>query len=442
MTLAAMLSLAALAQETPRPAPTDVVELGEGSECPFVLQDHVPEIVRTSVGLAFHQGDGTYALACPALWEDAVLDDVAVDPQGSAVVATDAEGGLWRTDDGGCQWAPVALPEGAIATDVVRWRNAFWISARTVSGSGGAVFRLEGETLAEVVVWDPTQTPTPFAPDGLHPVGPDVLWMSGATPNPQVYRLTFVGGLAGADDPISPLPVDQDGIDRIEPVAGLGDEVWFRVERRSEVWLWYGRYIEGPDTQVVTVGDAWGGAAKPRTLLGPIPFDGRWLAVVDGSLHAAGPGDGQFLDLQRSAPWTCLTARADKAYVCTVPALLALEGFEDGGTPVTSEIFAFTQVVGPSPACVKASACDAAWLDAAAKAGVELVEDRVAAICPDGTTADDLLRGSCACRTSNPASGGAGAVGLLLSLAMRRRRARDRRVAGDPGACESRVSRA
>jgi MYXO-CTERM domain-containing protein len=405
--LALVLALCSVgrAQEDVAVTPRQVVTLSESTTCPDVPVTHVPGLVRTSVGLAVHAGDGSYRFACASAFGGVPDGPTTASPDGAEVYFA-AEGRLFRSADRGCTASEIVLEEGSTAIDLTFWRQAFWVLTATVEG-GGKLLRWSGSELVEIAAW------TTFRPDGMVVEDAEHLWVAGGLPQPDVRRLSFAGGLAN-DVPVAVLPTDLAEIERVVPVAAFDGEAWLRVERTVQVWTWQ---AEGDGDAGVTVIDT---GTRHRSVLGPAMLDGIWYGVLDLALMSAFPKAGTWNPTGLQAPWTCLHGLGDRAFACTVPAMLAWEGFSDQGELVTTEVFRFDQVGSPELACGGIATCTTDWETWGGIAGI--TDAAEPAVCPDGRTASDLgPGGGCACAGGTGTGGLPAWLGLLVLVGLARR---------------------
>jgi hypothetical protein len=374
-----LISLA-LAQSSPRPTALEVLTVLSDTPCPTAPASHAPGVVRTNIGVMRRLEDGTYAYGCPARWGDDPEAQVAVSADGVTWMIA-ASGQAWLSIDAGCGARQLPLPEGFVATDVMSWRNALWVLAEAPTQGAGRLLRWDGQTFLDVAIWPD------FVPDGMTPEGADKLWLAGAGPTPQVRRLLFTGGLAG-DAPLPGLPEDVRDLERLVPVAAQDGEVWLRVERYSERWLWSAKGVDDA-VSFNDDGHRW------RTVIGPVQLDGRWWMIADQLLHRADPGSPIWTETDVSPGWTCLHRVGERVFACTVPAMFGVLGIGPRGTTNAVEVFTLDMVGPPAPTCGQPAACEEDWQELGGVA--EITEAEEPAICPDGTTASDLDTSACGC---------------------------------------------
>lgn len=412
----------ALAEETPFPQALDVLVLDADSPCPDVDQAHVPSVIRTNVGAAFHQGDGTYAYGCPAAWDGDGEALLAASPDGGEIYAVTRDGRAFRSANGGCSATMIALPEGQIAVDVAWWRNQpYFLTATAGDELGGAVLYFTGEGLTELISWDDG-----FEPSRMLPAGGDVLWVTsirrtdgggaGVRNGARIRRLTLAGGLGGFDADVEPLPEDIFDITAFEPRAADADEAWFVLTKGNTQWTWHAQVVEGSVNTVPILTDTYAGKPKPRVVAGPVKFDGLWVAAIDNQLHRSAQRSRLWVAEDSEVPWTCLRQTGERVFACTPRALLAVTEIVEGGIVTTSEVFTFAQL-GPAVAGCGDPSCDTRYAELRQRAEVD---PEVVASCPDGRTLADLSATECTCATGfGPGAWGLGAA--MMGLAARRR---------------------
>lgn len=393
----------ALAQDTP--TALEVLSLAPTTTCPTVPDTHVPDILRTNVGIAQLSDSGSYVYGCPSRWGGDPDAELAITPDGDTwLIRSDTE--LWLTQDRGCTADRLTLPDGGKATAVTRWRDAFYVLIEAGGAGLSALYRVEDTgSFLLVAGW------SDFVPDGMTPQGNEALWLSGAGPAPQVRRLSLLGGLSG-NVALTNLPDDGPDIERIIPVTATPTEAWFRVERRLERWLWHVTW-SGTVATFTTTETQW------RVLSGPVQLDGRWWIQGDLSLHRADVGEVDFTITDGQPGWTCLHAVGDRVFACTIPALQAVIGIGPNGTVNAVDVFKMVEVGPPDPLC-PTPACDDDWARDATAAGI--FDAKEPAVCPDGTTLREL-EGGCACDASTAGPRAAWlACGAWIAAASRRRR--------------------
>jgi MYXO-CTERM domain-containing protein len=400
-----LATLAALAQQTPIPVTLGVATIEAGGACPDVPVGVAPGVVRTNLGVMLLADDGTYVYGCPSRWGGDDDAQVAARPDRSEILVL-GDAGLFRSTDGGCSFQSLALPEGTVGRQLLWWRDGFYLLTNAEVGDGGALMQVGERDFVPLATW------TDFTPDGAAPGGADKIWLSGARPQPQVRRLTVVGGVGG-DEPLPDLPSDYAGVVAIEPRAADEDEAWFAVRRTTSQWTWHAATydVDGVQSQVFSEVEP-----RARSIAGPIKVGNRWAAVIDGELNLAPELENAWTPTGTQVSWTCLQQLGDHVFACDIHDVVEVHGIGKAGKPNTTPIFSWLQVGPPSPTCSDA-ACDADWQRAGDAAG--LLDAEAPAVCPDGRTQADLDFKECTCAQGD--AGGLGAVALLALAGLRRR---------------------
>lgn len=439
--VALLLAAPAARGHGPAPAPLGALAAGGGA----------PAIVRTSIGLAFARGDGSYAYGCPSSWRGGETALSAATSDG-ALVVTVSGGAASRSTDGGCSFEPVGAEVGLSFFDVTRARGAIYLLGSGPSRS--AVARVRAEGPAEMVAEFAHEGEGALRPDGFAAFEGDAgagLVLSGARPAPAALAASIAadeGPLALS--PLGPLPLDARAV-RLVPRAALASgEAWLLATEGRALRLVHAAPAPGAPFASAPTWEAE--AATQGALLGPAPLEGRWLAVRDGRLEATEVGQLTIPTWSSLGPvdWTCLSAVDGAAYACTLPALLRL-GPGPGPAPLAAPAFSLAQLGPPDLACGRPEgervACESDWAHFAAEAGLF---DTDPATTPEGprlarppvaapAAADD---DGCSLGQT-PAGGAPSRWTALVALALaanlgRARRARQRVSASGAGGAKSR----
>lgn len=390
-----------LAQEVPLPVPLSALSLDASTSCPDVPEDHVPGLVATSVGPATHRGDGSYTWICPSLWGGEARPRLASDATGGTLVVVTG-GEVYRSEDRGCSFSLVPLIRGSLeAVEVLFWRDGFWVIAQDQGTQSTEVMQLGPGGLESFVAIQG------LLADSAAP-GVGALWMAGLQPQPAAVRVNLAGGLSGADELLTDLP-SGDRITGLSIPGAADDEVWIQVERGINKGLWHGRRLE---TEVV-LWEAKEGSW--RSLLGPVLYDGLWLASLEGALHTAGRRSGNLEPVGSQVAWTHLRRVGDRLFAGTATRLMAITGFDAELNPFQEEVFAMSQLARPVEVC-RLPGCDE-QLDEIAAAGS--FDPDLPAVCPDGRTLADLEEQECTCNGGG--LGGGGWLALAAWMLARRR---------------------
>lgn len=407
-----LLALAAVwAQEVPLAAPRAVLSLDASTACPTVPDGFVPGIVSTTVGLANHRGDGTFTWVCPSHWGGSWEPEVAADPTGDLLVVV-ADGRVFQSTDGGCRFANLLVPDaGVVPTETFWWRDGAWVVGLDEADRSTALYRVQGDQL------DRLATLRGLLADDVAPGDASTLWAVGMRPAPGAYRLAFAGGLAGADVLLTDLPPT----DRVASLTVGGaddDEAWVLARRGTSTGVWFAQHEPSGVTLWEEALDDNAAAISARFVLGPVLYDGVWVALFDNALYSAGQLTGGFFPVGSQATWTGMQRVGGQLFASSPTELLAVPSFDGDLNPVTEAVFALPQLVAPNEACF-VEGCPETW--AAVSQALSFDPEAEPAICPDGTRLSDLEPASCNCASGGGAPAGVLALGVGL-LAWRRRR--------------------
>ncbi|MBX3273275.1 MAG: hypothetical protein KF729_23635 [Sandaracinaceae bacterium] len=329
--LALTLGLVALAgpARAHGPAPVALEVLAHDGRAPLAL--------RTSVGLAVARGDGTYAYVCPARWDGNELALAAGARDGRDLLVHSA-GAAYLSRDGGCTFAP--LTDGSLyVMAAASTGQGFLLVAEDASASGprrSRLFEVSDGVLEELPL------ALPGAVDGALGI-PGGWLVAGHAP---------VGFVAGPDGVLATFETSASWI---TPRALDAGDLWLRVAGADGVIL-----------ARVGAGEVELTAPSARLVGGPIRLDGRWLALLDGALHAFEDGAWH---LEGELPWTCLQSYEGRHFACGLEALWELAP----GAPVPAAVAAFSfSQLAPPDACgepATRAACGREWAHFGGEAG-------------------------------------------------------------------------
>lgn len=313
--------------------------------------------VRTSIGLATVNDDGTFAYSCPTLLGDNPTSVLAASEDGGLIAAVSA-GVLSLSADAGCTWRSVALPSGdAFAYEIAGGIGAIWALGR--NSTQAWLLRIDAAGTAQIVVtWDRSGEGG-WTPDALLPVSGDAtdrVVVSGARPVPQLVFVeqTDVGWAA---QPTVSLDGVVDGPQRIAPRAfGPDGGVWLHYTTATGRTL--GLVL--PDGTALALNDA------VEVLHGPvISGDAAW--VVRDAMFERYSLDGTSFDTGRITPFKCLQHAGGRIFACDLYDMLEITDVEAvfDGTGGTRPVFSTAQIGPPNNACGRsaddAAICDADW---------------------------------------------------------------------------------
>jgi len=341
-----------------------------------------PTLLRTNLGLASANGDGSYAYVCPSRWDGNELAQATASPDGSEILVL-SFGVVYLSRDGGCSFTPLT-GEGRFVVSAARTAAGFVLVEEEYPTDPTP----DRSTLLEVVDGEPrvVEADLPGPVDGVLATASGYL-LSGAT---------FVADEAGVRATFDV------GASRVTPRAAEGDVAWLRATAGGEVWL------------LRVEGDALTESDRHVVAHGPVRLGDRWLAILDGVLHAYDAGEWVALG---EVPWTCLRAREGHAFACSLEAMFELG--PTGAVPEATPAFSMLQLGGPR-ACGDAAArreCERDWAHFGGESGWVETEP---ARSPTGERTAPTAEG-CAAHPSAPASPWR-AVAALAALALARRR--------------------
>lgn len=375
--LSMLLIGAALAQDGAPVVALEALSLPSDSGCTELPEAQVPRVLRTTRGLALLREEGAYTFGCASDFGGDPDAPAASSPDGRELLVA-GDGGVWYSANAGCNPVPIDVGAGE-PVDALYWRQAFWVIQRDFGAGESRLLRIDAGTPTTVLTW------TDFHPDGMAPEDTEYLWLAGVTPSVQVRRVGFLGGLTG-DVPLLPLPEDIRDVEHVEPRGGRNGEAWLVVSRRQSEWTWFGEELPNGEVRIRDTGE------RPRTVLGPAWYQGRWMAAFDLMLQTSQVGDGGWTPSGDRVSWTCLQDVGEHTFACTVEAFLSLTG---ALPPTETEVFRAVQLAGPEPACAPSVTCDDDWADVVA---MEALDPENQAVCPDGRTLEDLEGPACTCR--------------------------------------------
>lgn len=297
--------------------------------------DGAPTWLRTNVGLAVADGDGTYSYVCPSRWDGNELARAVMSPDGEQLLVH-SYGVAYLSRDGGCTFEPVTGDELYVAS-AEAIEGGFVLIADDypddprpdscrifVLGHGG----LEERDLA---------LPGPI--DGVMATAAGYL----------VTGASFV-----ADDTGAVRGVDV-GATRLTPraVAESG-ALWLHASADGESWL------------VHVDGDAIEAGARYDVIHGPIRIGERWIAMLDGVVHERVEDGWAPLD---ETAWTCLQTHRGQGFACSLAGTYALA---PGASMPEAELVFTMRQLGPPRACgdeTAVRACESDWTHFGGEAG-------------------------------------------------------------------------
>ena len=454
------LALALLAGGLPQAAahnpavPLGVLSAGpELGLCDEAAGGELPLLIRTNIGFARAQTDGTYAFGCPTLWSAS---------EGGATLSARASSGLLgvignqrlsRSSDGGCSFNEVPATGGRQAFDVAAGTDAIWFLER--GGSDPAESRLGRATdcTDSRIVGPWTDTLPDTVREGA--CGSDrCLFVSGARPTPSLWfapvtALSAAMEQGAATDALwqqIPLPADL-APQRLAVRAASGGLLWVAITYDGGRDLL--RFHQGADGAFAFVQRDPAvvfGASASDELLGPVSAKGAWVAAVGTQLWLLPHGSDPARAWQTvgEAQLSCLDAINDTLFVCNNYYDVARLDLPEPGQPLgLHRLFAVDLMQGPDLSCLpddQAAACEADWIHLGGENALPVLPARTCAYgrppisAPPArpeTRDPGLLTSTCAPEqnlSTQPgygcavASGTGSLLGPLLLLLLRRRR--------------------
>ncbi|MCA9610326.1 MAG: hypothetical protein KC619_32245 [Myxococcales bacterium] len=349
----------------------------------------VPTVLRTNLGLAVANGDGTYAYVCPSRWDGNELA-LAAAARGGDAILVESTGVAYLSTDRGCTFARLTGEELWVSA-IARHGDGFLFAADEypvdVDPDRSRLFTVLADGTVEELALG-----LPGAIDGLVAT-PDGVLIAGHRP---------VGFVATPDGVLSTFETTSS---RLTPRNRGGGDVWLRSAEGSTVTLARVSADGTPETP----------ALRATTVQGPVLVDGAWYALFDGALHTYREGTWSFVD---EVSFTCLRPFDERNFACSLAAMYEL-GSPQPRVPEATAVFSMDQL-GPPAACGDASQQEACDLDWAHFGGESGWLDTLPATSPTSERRTPSV-GGCALAPSPP-----GALGLLVvagALARLRRRA-------------------
>jgi hypothetical protein len=454
------LALALLAGGLPQAAahnpavPLGVLSAGPAlGLCDEAAGGELPLLIRTNIGFARAQTDGTYAFGCPTLWSAS---------EGGATLSARAASGLLGvignqrlslSTDGACSFTELPATGGRQAFDVAAGTDAIWFLER--GGADPAESRLGRATdCTDSRIAGPwTDTLPDTVREGA--CGSDrCLFVSGARPTPSLWfapvtALSAAMEQGAATDALwqqIPLPADL-APQRLAVRAASGGLLWVAITYDGGRDLL--RFHQGADGAFAFVQRDPAvvfGASASDELLGPVTAQGAWVAAAGTQLWLLPQGTDP------ARPWlsiaeaqlSCLDAINDTLFVCNNYYDVARLDLPQPGQPLTlHRVFAVDLLQGPDTSCLpddQAAACEADWIHLGGENALPVLPARTCAYgrppiseppAQPETRDPGLLASTCAPEqtlSTQPgygcavATGTGSLLGPLLLLLLRRRR--------------------
>jgi len=329
----------------------------------YVDSEDRVRLVQTNIGL-IHQKDGDYRYICPAQWgEEEKMYSGHVEADGDGALIIPVDGAFYRGD--GCEFERV---------EIDAWTGQYGGHHRGIvlerHSSGSRLWHIGNE--ARLIVSDSRRIDS-FLSDGQSIV------YGGARPEP------WIASWSNGQNSTVPLfgvtSGDYLSIRSTQPV-------WFSLNRGARTAL-YEATNEGTPLQLLS----------ERALHGPIPFDGGWIALVDGRIHRKSASPEATFEVFAPTPdvnWTCLVTIGEKPHACQDRGLVRLT-LKDGFIEPTP-VFTLQQILPPLEQCPADSArqtqCQRQWLHYAAEAGLIRSDAGILNTLSDGGSHDEIDAGA------------------------------------------------
>lgn len=310
-----------------------------------------PAIMRTSIGPMFLTPQGTYGLDCPSLHAEDATPDVVATPDG-ALLATMRRGQVWFSDDLGCGYEALPLPdESYFAYAIDASADTVWVLVRNSEEAMVRVAR-PGQW-EEVGSWTRAEdSDDAFTPDTVAAarVG-DEIWVvvAGARPEPALwlgrgdestFEWTNVLSRDAFDEPqrLSVQSLDPQGTIWLHITDDTG-----RAPARVRISL----AESGEPIANLELTDVVG-----ESISGPIDAFDAWWLLRDGELLRS--DDGLFFETVAQTDWKCLERVGERVYACDLYQMLELveapTGLSDPDDH-TRAVFSMWQADEPSGRC-------------------------------------------------------------------------------------------
>lgn len=329
-----------------------------------------PRAVLTSIGPAWAEASGAWAIGCATDYDRADALLVAATDDLQALIAV-ADGALFASDDAGCSLAPVQGEPGYATTVAAAGSRRF---ALTRDDAQSRVVEVVDGAAVERGAW-PREGADGFVADAVEAVvdrGTTWLVVTGARPTPGIWlgrsdggdvAWRSVGG-AGFDvdvQRIAPRGLTPDGPPWLLETTAEGRRLHAPAPGQSLEALW-----ELPDGR-------WEAPGPPATSVhGPVPHADGWLAVVDGAVWHAPTSDPTSHRSLGDAGYTCLARAGGATFACDLYTLWHVP--EAAASVADATAVLSTNQLGPTrDACVtsteRADVCDGDWIHYAAENG-------------------------------------------------------------------------
>ena len=360
--------------------------------CDEAAGGELPLLIRTNIGFARAQTDGTYAFGCPTLWSAS---------EGGATLSARAASGLLGvignqrlslSTDGACSFTELPATAGRQAFDVAAGADAIWFLER--GGADPAESRLGRATdCTDSRIAGPwTDTLPDTVREGA--CGSDrCLFVSGARPTPSLWYAPVTALSAAMEQGATaealwkqvPLPTDL-APQRLAVRAAAGGLLWVALTYDGGRDLL--RFQQGADGAFAFVQRDPAvvfGATASDELLGPVSAKGAWVAAAGTQLWLLPQGSDPARAWQTvgEAQLSCLDAINDTLFVCNNYYDVARLDLPEPGQPLAlHRAFAVDLMQGPDLSCLpddQAAACEADWIHLGGENALPVIPARTCA---------------------------------------------------------------
>ena len=360
--------------------------------CEEAAGGDLPLLIRTNIGFARAQTDGTYAFGCPTLWSASEGGATLSARAASGLVGVIGNQRLSLSFDGACSFRELPALGGRQVFDLAGGRDAIWFLER--GGADPADSRLGRATdCSDLRIAGPwTETLPDTVREGS--CGSDrCLFVSGARPAPSLWYAP-VSALAaameqGADaGPLwqqIALPADL-AAQRLAVRASSGGLLWVALTfDNGRDLLRFHQGADGRFTFLQRDPAVTFGATTSDELLGPVTASGAWVTSAGNQLWLLPSGTDPARPWQPvgEAQLSCLDAVGDTLFVCNNYYDVARLDLPQPGQPLAlHRLFAVDLLQGPDLSCLpddQAAACEADWIHLGGENALPVVPARTCA---------------------------------------------------------------
>ena len=401
----------------PAPAPLEVLKVNSDSGR--------AALIRTNIGLAEDYPPLGWTYVCPSQWGEREQARAAhLSGQKSTLMVGGGE--VFRSNGDVCSFELLSTDGAWYPLDVHASREGFWIPARSLDteGASGIFWADSANSPTRIHTWMGEER---FRCDSLisfETSEQEGLIGAGAEPEPALWwasgKLNAPGELTWRKESLDTLAPDTTHIElRHRSDEGL---LWLVAATPSGRVLWRGENEQGSQ------GMTWSAIGGPaQTILGPVWLGELGLIARDGVLETS--TDGLNWTIEESVSWTCLKRSEDWVLACTLSEVFRLSRGTQGLLE-TEQVFDMRLLMAPLEGCPSHTegqqACESDWIHFGGEVGLldptTLTTPKLA---PDASGESE---GESGCLGGHPRASTLLLLGLILSFALRHRRALKRRA--------------